>query len=316
MISKTPKYIAYATDDNYAQHVGVSLLSLFSTVLAPTTYHVFIICNNLSKENKCKLAKIAGRFNNELEFIDCNDLTQLLPEDINTANLSLSTYCRLFAAELLPIHVTEVLYLDCDTLINDDLSELFSIDIEDKFVAGVEDTMYDDMKTSIFIDKDSSYINAGVLLINLKRWRNYNIVDEFLTFIHKFGGNVPHLDQGVINGVLKDRKIVLPLKFNVQAPIFAFHQYVDMLHFFSLKYFYTQNEVEEAKKHPVIIHYTSFFLERPWFRFCIHPLRNKYRDYLAISPFSTKLQPNKISFLQKLKDILFKYCQSIYLKVR
>ena len=309
-------HIAYATDDNYAQHVGISILSLYLHTSLSSRLKVYVICNKLSLTNKQKLLEIARRFDSNLTFIDCDELSELLPSDVNTANLSLSTYCRLFSAELLPKYINKLLYLDCDTLINEDISKLYDWDLGDALVGGIEDTMYKEMKTSIFLNEDSSYINAGVLLIDLDKWRKAHIVKEFIAFINKFNGNVPHLDQGVINGVLKNKIEILPLKYNVQAPIFAFHNYTDMLNFFSMYHYYSRDEVLDAKRNPVIIHYTSFFLERPWFKFCIHPLKDKYRNLLVLSPFDTKLQSGKTTLLQKIKDLSFKYFQPLYLKLR
>ena len=211
------------------------------------------------------------------------------------------------------------MYLDCDTYINDDITGITNY-IEgqsDWYVAGVEDTMYPSMKEGIGLQTSDLYLNAGILLINLKRWREENIVERFIQFIEKYNGAVPHLDQGVINGVFKSEKIRLPLKYNVQAPIFAFHKIDNLRKFYSLSQFYDSESVIAAKKNPAIIHYTSFFLERPWFKFCLHPLKNLYRTTLKQTPYSeNKLQVNKGGFVKKMKLFIFKHFQSLYLWLR
>lgn len=310
--------ITYATDNGYAQHVAVSIYSLLEHSLDRGEIDIYILDNKLSNENRNKLLQTAGIFGKEVNFIDISDIESRLPENINTANLSISTYCRLFLPELMPEEVERVLYLDCDTLVCRDLRKITDGLAEDNwYVAGVEDTMYPEMKTGIGLARNDLYLNAGVLYINLKRWRKDNLTQTFLDFINSYKGRVPHLDQGVINGVFRHGKVRLPLEYNVQAPIFAIHGYDDLMKFFELKGFYTPDEVRAAKESPAIIHYTSFFVERPWFRFCIHPRKKDYRNTLNKTAFAgAELQNNRISFQQKLKDIFFKYFQPLYLRLR
>ena len=310
--------VAYATDNSYAQHVAVSLYSLLSKMADDVQFDIYILANKLSDEYRRKLSCTADMFKVVIKFIDISNIEQLLPAGIDTANLSISTYCRLFLSQLLPPTVDRLLYLDCDTLVCDSLRDLTScVDNDDWYVAGVEDTMYPNMKVGIGLDHKDLYINAGVLYINLKRWREDNLTNRFIEFINRFNGQVPHLDQGVINGVFRSGKIRLPLRYNVQAPIFAIHSYHNLKQFFDLDTFYTQMEVSDAKLNPAIIHYTSFFVERPWFRFCIHPRKKDYRSILRLTEFAdAPLIDNKISLKQKMKDIAFRYIQPIYLKLR
>lgn len=312
-------HIAYATDDGYAQHVAVSLYSLFRSAEHPELLSVFILANSLSDSHKRNLSAIAEKFGKALIFIDISNIAALLPEGIDTANLSISTYCRLFVAELLPDDVTTLLYLDCDTYINDDISDVWRHIPQNGAwdVAGVEDTMYPDLKAGIGLEPEDLYLNAGILLINLRRWRETGITAKFIDIINRYDGAVPHLDQGVLNGVFRVTKVRIPLRYNVQAPIFAIHTRKNLMAFFSLKHYYDQDEIRQARENPAIVHFTSFFLERPWFEFCLHPLRHLYRDTLSLTPYSdVSLQRNPMSMMAKFKDWCFRYFQPVYLKIR
>lgn len=305
--------VVYATDDNYAQHVAVSIVSLLKARNKTTQYELFLLGNNLTVTNRSNLTSIAEQYNTKIQFIDISTLYERLPKDIDVANLSISTYSRLFLADLLPINIDRVLYLDCDTLVMQDLSVLTDYPMMNISVLGVEDMMYPEMKIKIGLKSDDKYINAGVLLINLKRWRETSATSRFLSFINGFNGKVPHLDQGVINGVLLDRGI-LPLKYNVQSPIYAIHRYMDLLKFHSLNSYYSPQEFLAAKEMPVVIHYTSFFVERPWFKFCLHPHKDLYRKFLRETPYAGySLQNNKYGWSRKMKMILFHYIQPLYL---
>lgn len=310
--------VAYATDNGYVQHVAVSIYSLLSNQDSDIRIDIYILDNKLSAANRDKLTRTANKFNARITYVDISNIEQLLPKGIDTANLSISTYCRLFLPQLMPYTIDKLLYLDCDTLVCDNVRPITSAVKGDSwYVAGVEDTMYPQMKEAIGLSRNDLYINAGVLYINLRRWRDDNLTERFIEFINRFDGRVPHLDQGVINGVFRTGKVRIPLRYNVQAPIYAIHSYKNLKLFFDLDTFYTPADVADAKLHPAIIHYTSFFVERPWFKFCLHPRKNDYRATLRLTEFTeAQLLNNKISLVHIIKDIAFRYFQLIYIKLR
>ena len=305
-------YIVYAADDNYAKQLSVSLYSLLKH---NSDLDIYILDNGISKKNKSIMKELTESHGESISFIDITNIEELLPAKVDVNQLSLSTYARLFLTELLPRKIDYILYLDCDTYINDRLDDLFSLDISSYSVAGVEDTMYPSYKIGAGLNLTDRYINAGILYINLKRWREKKLLAVFNDFIIKHKGKVPHLDQGVINGTITD-KYYLQLKYNVQSTVLSFKRYKDLLAFFSLEAFYSEEEIQYAKKSPVIIHYTSFFLQRPWLTFCLHPYKKLYiNTAMEIFP-DIRLQKSRIGIINKLKCILFKYLQEIYLKLR
>ena len=76
------------------------------------------------------------------------------------------------------INLDKIIYLDCDSIIADSLEDLDNIDISDYYIAGVQDTVTNFFKTSIGLNKDDRYINAGMLVINLKKWREDKIEEK------------------------------------------------------------------------------------------------------------------------------------------
>lgn len=305
-------YIAYATDENYIQHVTVSIKSLIKVAKDIAQYEVYLLANNLAESTIAELRNFSDKNHLSLYIIRVDNLKEILPENINWGKLSITTYLRLFLAEFLPPVIDKVLYLDCDTVIIQDLTYLKEYSMEDFLVCGVEDTMPPEIKEQIGLKKSDSYINAGVLLVNLKKWRDTKVSKHFMSFIDHFNGEVPFGDQGVINGVLREHGI-LPLVYNVHSPIYAIYKYNDLLRFFSLDSYYSPDEVERAKKSPIILHYTALFVDRPWFRFCLHPQKKYYRNLLKVPPFAKdRLQKNQYGWRRKFKMLVFSYLQPIY----
>ena len=56
--------------------------------------------------------------------------------------------------------------------------------------------------------------------------------------------------------------------------------------------FYSEEEIAQAKAHPVVLHYTPSFTSRPWVRTCRHLLKKLYWDAVAKTPWAGA-QPTK-----------------------
>lgn len=109
---------------------------------------------------------------NSVTKIDVTDLYE--KEFMNCANES--AYCtpytllRLLADEI-PDMPDKLLYLDIDMMVGDDLSKLYNIDVSDYEYAAVKEKY-----GSIFIWPD--YINAGMLLFNMKKVKETKLLEK------------------------------------------------------------------------------------------------------------------------------------------
>ena len=110
---------------------------------------------------------------------------------------------RLAAAKMFPDEDI-MLWLDCDTIVDADISELFSIDMTGCFFAGVKE-----IKKSFKRD----YINAGVLLMNLAALRESATCDWLIDLVNTQKLELP--DQDAINMCAPGRIILLDSKYNV-----------------------------------------------------------------------------------------------------
>lgn len=192
--------------------------------------------------------------------------------NLENAHVSRTTYYRLFAASLLPNEVDKILYLDGDIIIMDSLHSLWNTDVDGVAVAGTMDQdqsfyQYNRLHyPSIF-----GYINCGVLVINLKYWRDHQIERRFVNFIYEHSERIKWHDQDVLNYVLKEEKRILPLKYNVQHS-FYFKPVFSLIDYWSM-----ESEILDAQKNPIILHFTS--RNKPWHIGCKHPQTNVFLDY-------------------------------------
>ena len=308
--------VVYSSDDNYAQHTGVSIVSLLDNNKHFDDIHIYIIDNEISKVNKEKLIDIINNYGRRISFIDFNKYKSMLNLNMQW-NISISSYARLFISSMLPDNVDKVLYFDCDTVIVNKIDELWNTDIKDYYVAGVADTVSSSTKSSVGIDRDGKYINAGMLLINLKKWREDNIQDKFIKFIDSYEGRVTHHDQGVINGVLQNNLKILKPNFNLMTVYYTMKR-EDIISYYSIdSEFYSEDVIQEALLDPIYIHFTPGFTTRPWIKGCKHPKKELYLSYLEKTPWKdTKLEKDKSKIRVKVvnwiyRNLSFKTAQSI-----
>ena len=144
-----------------------------------------------------------------------------------------SAYCTPYTllrllADLVPGMPDKLLYLDIDMMIGDDISKLYNIDVADYEYAAVKEKY-----GSIFLYSD--YINAGMLLLNMKKIKETKLLEKARKLIKT--KKMLFADQDAIYHSTT-KKMLLPRIYNEQ------------------KYF--------NKKDTVICHFCKRLLLRPY----------------------------------------------------
>lgn len=295
MMENNKMNIVLCSDNNYVMPCGVTMISvLANNKNKPITFH--IIGMGLKEESKERLSSISDKYSNvsilfyeiRKEFLESYNFSLY-----DSKHLSIAAYSRLFLGDILSKDIDKVLYLDCDMIITKDLSELWSINIENYSVAGVIDLNVSEPKTFEYLGYSSTfqYINSGMLLINLKYWREHDLIKVFLDYyIEKHDKLIFH-DQDIINGTLYETTLLLPIKYNV----------IDYYYLSKRKDFPNyQEELFEAMTDPVVIHYTS--INKPWLKSCLHPLKKEFLKYKGISPWKkVPLSWGNLSLSRKIR---------------
>ncbi|MDF2540320.1 MAG: hypothetical protein K0S47_38 [Herbinix sp.] len=276
--------IVYSADDYYAKYLGISMISLFKTNYEFKDIKVFVLDCGIKDINKEKLKSIVNDYKREIYFMSMNTAMKRLDLHMGARKISVASYARLFLSSILPERDTKILYLDCDTIVRASLIDFWNVNLDGYMIAGVRDTVDSFFLKKIRLEPDEYYVNAGIILINLVSWRENHLEEKFIDFINKFDGNVPHHDQGTINGVCVRKKCIVSPKFNVTSIIFSFTTNTIKRIYF-MDSFYSQEELDEAKKNPVILHFTTGIVGRPWEENCTHPMKEEYLNIAQISPW-------------------------------
>ncbi|PWL71984.1 MAG: glycosyltransferase family 8 protein [Clostridiales bacterium] len=299
--------IVYASDNNYAEILGVSLVSLFENNKDADKIDVYILEDHISEQSKQQLNSVFSKYGRTGIFIPIPDLSQKVGIEVDSQRWSMSTFSRLFLAELLPEGIEKALYLDCDTIVTDTLRPLWETDLDDYAIAGAEDCISKGHKKNIGLAEDDIYLQAGILLINLKYWRENGVQLKFMDFIVKYHGKTPYVDQGVINGVLSRKVLPFDIRYNAYTVLFDF-SYPQLLKYRKPHNFYTKQQVETAKKSPAIVHFSASFLSlRPWIQGSTHPYTGEWLRFKDMSPWKdSPLWEDRRSGLKKTYEKFYK----------
>lgn len=298
--------VAYHSSDAYARILGVSIASLFDNNKNMDDITVYVIEREISNENKKALDKIADQYGRHIEYVPMPDINDF--EDLRLVKVKkkwiFDSFCRLYLDDLLPKTVDKVLYLDSDVLATDSLEQLWNTDLSNHVAAGVKDCVNKKYYELFGLKEGAHYCNSGVILINLKKWRAENLGNQIRHYVHEQNGYAFFMEQTVMNGVIQDKWLILPAKYNVNT-LMMMLTYKEIQTLRKINDFYSEKEVKEAVKHPALIHMTSVFLvhNRTWIERSNHPARPIYEKYKKMTPWAdVKDLPDSRNRLNKIFD--------------
>ena len=312
--------ILYQSDDNYAVYMGVSICSLLENNKAADNIHIYIIDDGISEDNKIKIKNMTEEYKRQVSFISGESVLQ--DKEITDVfsyvgmRKNSHSYLKMFFAKLLPDVTGRLIYIDCDTAVDGDISGLEHIDMCDKTIGMVMDSLVVESKKSVGLNKEDRYYNSGVILIDIDKWRERDCskrIMEHIKNVRTYGT----VDQDVLNIELKDEIVTLPIKYNLQPVhlVYSYKLYAKV--FKHCEEYYTKSEIEEAVDSPAIIHYLRYIGESPWNADNVHPGTVYFDKYLALSPWSdyAKNRANR-GMLFQIEKVLYKMLpQSIFIRI-
>ena len=158
-------------------------------------------------------------------FGESEALGRRIRNEFGTYKGSPMAYVRLYLSELLP-EIDWVIYSDVDTLWRRDVLELASLFDETKSIQWVKDlpgTTFEFVNwcrnhdVPIRHDVSRTYACSGICIINLRRWRERNIFNQFKMCVKRYG--CPRAaDQDILNITLADEAGLLPKWWDVLIP--------------------------------------------------------------------------------------------------
>ena len=255
--------ILYAGNYKVFDGVMTSMLSVLKRTKVKEPFKIFILTMDVShlkeeykpiNEKQLEVLSLAAKKYNKKNEIKCIDVTDIYDREF-AGSPNEQCYCspytllRLFM-DMLPEIPDKILYLDADIMFQHDVELLYSHDVTEYEYAAARDHYG---KYLI----NPNYINAGVILFNMKKCRETGLFEKARELI-KIKKLTFAYQSAIIRSTTKRK--VLPQKFNDQKFL---HKSTVVRHFskrlFYLPYPHTENikqwHIERMKK---VFKYTQF----------------------------------------------------------
>lgn len=208
-------------DERYAPYAATSIASICSNTTS--FVHFFIIDCGVSEETKSKVNNLKKNFFNlDIDWMSF-DIKKFLDGFKTDFHISLATYGRVFIP-FLNSNINKAIYLDVDTIVLSDISELYETCLDGYALAAIwEDYMEVKGHNKEHLERlgiagPHKYFNAGVLLLDLSKWREHSLTSVLLEAEFKLRDKLKFLDQDLLNYVFANNYKLLNEKFNVTAP--------------------------------------------------------------------------------------------------
>lgn len=204
--------IVTGSDDNYVPGV---LALIASAAFHNPDADFAVLDMGITPVNRDRIDQLATRLGVRISRIEVDSATfdNLL---IKREHLTSSAYLRLLIPQLFPDE-GRVLYLDCDMIVCADLSLLFQIDLGSDIIAAVACPSPDPIEVSATGHTIGSYVNSGLLVMNLPLWRAEGIAEKCIELLSDPENPLLSEDQSAINIVARGRTKLLPARFNVYS---------------------------------------------------------------------------------------------------
>ena len=257
--------IAFSIDDNYSEQLATTIVSILKNDKSNSEFNFFVLDNGISEENKQKILELKSFKSFEISFIPVNgEMFENLPIIYHITSVS---YNRLLLPAL--INVDKLLFLDCDLIVREDLTELYNMSFENSYACVVKERL----SKETYIQKQIKnlglkyYFNAGVMLLNLKKIREDFIEKKCNDFVKTSPEKILLMDQCVLNYAFQDDIKFLGKEWNYQ---YKLGYSKDLYNAFS-----KENEVK-------ILHFVG--VEKPYCGYA-HPFENEYFKYLKFTSY-------------------------------
>ena len=216
---KRPIPIFFAVDDGYAPFLAVALQSLIDNSSIDNKYEIRILYTSITDDSKKKIYKYT-RENVSIEFVNVSKCLKEINEKLHTRDYySKTTYYRIFIPELFPQY-DKALYIDADIVVLSDIANLYNIDIGDNLIGGAtEETVQcvkafqDYVEKVVGIIDSKNYINAGVIIMNLKELRKIEFQKKFFYLLGTVKYTVVQ-DEDYLNRICKGRVKIIDGSWN------------------------------------------------------------------------------------------------------
>ncbi len=238
-------------DENYLEQLNVMLFSLVRRN-PDCDFAVYLLHSDISGSALLPAKRVLSG-HGRLFPIKVKNLK--LEQAPTTARYPKEIYYRIFAARYLPDLLDRVLYLDPDVIVNGSILPLYHIPMDGYFFAAathIQPFLQKVNAVRLGMDNEETYINSGIMLMNLSLLRKEQNEEDVFRFIEKYKNRFILPDQDIISGLYGSRICLInAFRYNMTERLFQMHTLLEK-----------ELTLDWVRKNAVIIHYCG--RNKPW----------------------------------------------------
>ncbi len=256
-VARQETHVLLCPNAAYFQHAAVAVVSLAASA-GPGLINVYVFTLDETKDFAVAMAETLAPFPNVRLMTHRPDPARVAGAFVDRY-LTGEAYLRFLAADLLPQHVERLVYLDSDLVLLDDIHALAAAPLAGKAVGAVPEWAWSGPETErrlahLGIVRGQTYVNSGVLVMDLGRWRRERIAERLFDYVAQQGSRLAYHDQDALNAVLADDIALLDLRWNLQPLMLGSWARAENPE--------AHARARAARRNPGIVHFTTE--RKPW----------------------------------------------------
>lgn len=277
-------HIFMASDDNYIPYLTITAKSISLYSSDEYIYDVTILTGGLKPQNIRKLRHMSLD-NINLSIVNMEKVISPFRDKLSLTlrdYYSEAIFYRMFIASMYP-RLSRAVYIDCDTVLVDDIAKLYFTDIGSNILGAVADESIPGVPEFCSYVKNwvgvpvSKYINSGVLLMNLSEYRKSFILEKFISLVEERNFATVAPDQDYLNYLCRGRICYLEGGWNKQPK--------------------SDNLLPVEEQH--LIHYNLY--NKPWHYFDV-PYSDVFWDVARQTPYYTDIVSELVEYTDEKRQ--------------
>jgi len=157
-----------------------------------------VLGENLTEHSKKQLTMQVEQYGHQIHFMHTDALIEKMRMlGIPEYRGAYATNMKMFVTDYLNDDIDRLLYIDSDTIICGDISSLIFLDMENKPIGMVLDSLGARHKLEIGLNKQDDYFNGGVILYDVRKWRQDKWTEKIQEHVKLHGAGSGHTQYSV-----------------------------------------------------------------------------------------------------------------------
>lgn len=281
-----------AADENFVMPLAAMVTSALCNLAEDRRLLLYVMDGGIAPGSRARLLESWGSQRIFVRWLQ-PDLG-LLGDLKITGHVNALTYARLLMPRLVPDRHDRVIYLDCDLIVLGDLAELWDVPLGDRALLAAQDMTAPWMDSAVALENFAAcapylsaatalvnyealgiapktpYFNAGVMVVNLARWRADDVAGRVLRYLRDHATFVRWWDQDGLNAVLHDQWGALDPRWNQIPHIYRYPTQAESP--------FDAATFDAIVNDPKVVHFSA--RSKPWHGDNTHPRRDLYFAWL------------------------------------